>query len=75
LAGYVSPENLKKLLGTAAVITERSGKGSVVLFADNTAFRAYWHANSRMVLNVLFFSTAFVVERQSFAGGTADDGN
>jgi hypothetical protein len=73
LAGYVSPENLKKLPGTAAVIAERRGKGSVILFADNPAFRAYWHANSRMMLNAMFFSTAFMAEGQRFAGDSSDD--
>jgi hypothetical protein len=73
LAGYVSAENMKKLPGTAAVIAERRGKGSVVLFADNPAFRAYWHGNARLMLNALFFSTAFMAEGQRFAGEAADD--
>jgi hypothetical protein len=55
------------------VIAERRGKGSVILFADNPAFRAYWHANSRMMLNAMFFSTAFMAEGQRFAGDSSDD--
>jgi Zinc carboxypeptidase len=75
LAGYVSADNLKKLPGTAAVIAERRGKGSVVLFADNPAFRAYWHGNAKMFLNAIFFSTAFMAEGQRFAGESSDDDN
>jgi len=75
LAGYVSADNQKKLPGTAAVLAERRGKGSVVLFADNPAFRAYWHGTAKMVFNALFFSTAFMAEGQRFAGEAADDDN
>jgi hypothetical protein len=71
LAGYVSAENLKKLSGTAAVIAERRGKGSVVLFADDPAFRAYWHGTAKLFFNAIFFSTAFMAEGQRF-GENAD---
>jgi hypothetical protein len=71
LAGYVSAENLKKLAGSAAVIADRRGKGGVVLFADDPAFRAYWHGTSKLFFNAIFFSTAFMAEGQRF-GENAD---
>ncbi len=76
LAGFVSEENMSKLPGSAAVIAERRGKGAVILFADNPAFRAYWHANTKLVMNAMFFSTAFMAEGQRFGaegGAEADE--
>jgi hypothetical protein len=67
LSGYVAPENLKKLPGTAAVIADRKGKGAAVLFADNPAFRAYWHGTAKLVLNALFFGHTLMPEGQRFS--------
>ena len=58
-SGFVSDENRDKLAGTAALIAERSGKGSVILFADNPNFRGYWYGTNKLFLNALFFSTVF----------------
>src|SRR5690606_21971884 len=43
LSGYASEANRIMLEGTAALIAERKGQGSVILFADNPNFRAYWY--------------------------------
>ncbi len=59
LSGYVSGENVKALAGTAALIAERMGNGSVILFADNPNFRGYWYGTNKLFLNALFFSRAF----------------
>ena len=59
LSGYVSEENVAKLAGTAALIAERLGDGSVILFADNPNFRGYWYGTNKLFLNALFFSTVF----------------
>ncbi len=59
LSGYVSEENVKALAGTAALIAERKGNGSVILFADNPNFRGYWYGTNKLFLNALFFSRAF----------------
>jgi hypothetical protein len=58
-SGYVSDENRDKLAGTPALIAERSGQGSVILFADNPNFRGYWYGTNKLFLNALFFSKAF----------------
>lgn len=58
-SGYVSEENSKKLAGTPALIAERSGHGSVILFADNPNFRGYWYGTNKLFLNALFFSKLF----------------
>ena len=58
-SGYVSDDNAEALAGTPALIAERSGKGSVILFADNPNFRGYWYGTNKLFLNAVFFSRAF----------------
>lgn len=55
LSGYVSPENLRTLAGTASVVAMRSGRGVVVLSADNLNFRGYWYGTNRVFMNAVFF--------------------
>ena len=59
LSGYASEENQLLLAGTPALIAERYGMGSVILFADNPNFRGYWYGTNKLFLNALFFSTVF----------------
>ncbi len=58
-SGYASKENVEALAGTPALLAERLGAGSVILFADNPNFRGYWYGTNKLFLNSLFFSTAF----------------
>ena len=59
LSGYVSADNRETLADTPALIAERSGDGSIILFADNPNFRGYWYGTNKLFLNALFFSKAF----------------
>jgi hypothetical protein len=59
LSGYASKENQQAIADTPALIAERLGKGSIVLFADNPNFRGYWFGTNKLFLNALFFSKAF----------------
>lgn len=59
LSGYASEANRIMLEGTAALIAERKRQGSVILFADDPNFRAYWYGTNKLFLNALFFSKAF----------------
>jgi hypothetical protein len=59
LAGYASAEHRKGLAGTPAVLARREGRGTVVRFADNPAFRGYWMATQKLYLNAIFASRAF----------------
>ncbi|MAG21618.1 MAG: M14 family metallopeptidase [Candidatus Marinimicrobia bacterium] len=59
LSGYISEDNLAKIEGTAAIIARRSGRGSVVLFADNLNFRAFWYGTNGLFLNAVFFGQTF----------------
>jgi hypothetical protein len=59
LAGYASDENQAELAGKAMTIAERHGQGSVILFADNPNFRAYFFGTNKLFMNSLFFSKGF----------------
>ena len=58
-SGFVSEENEQALAETPALIAERSGAGSVILFADNPNFRGYWYGTNKLFLNAIFFSKVF----------------
>ena len=59
ISGYASETNQAALEGTAALIAERKGAGSVILFADDPNFRAIWYGTNKLFLNSLFLSKAF----------------
>ena len=59
LSGFASAENQTAIEGSAALIAERKGGGSVILFADDPNFRATWFGTNKLFLNALFFSKAF----------------
>jgi hypothetical protein len=55
LSGYISSVNRQRLAGSPSVLVDRLGRGTVVLFVDNTNFRGYWRGTNRLFLNALFF--------------------
>lgn len=55
LSGYIAPDNEKKIVQSAFLIREKSGRGSLVLFADNPVFRGFWDGTTRLLLNSIFF--------------------
>ena len=59
LSGFASSENQEALAGKAMAIAERRGRGSIILFADNPNFRAYFFGTNKLFTNSLFFSLAF----------------
>lgn len=59
ISGYTSVTNRAALEGTAALIAERKGAGSVILFADNPNFRGIWYGTNKLFMNALFLSRAF----------------
>jgi hypothetical protein len=63
LAGFASDDNQAELAGKAMAIAERHGQGSVILFADNPNFRAYFFGTNKLFLNSLFFSKGFTRPR------------
>ena len=59
LSGYASENNQRAIANTAALVAERYGNGSIILFADDPNFRATWYGTNKLFLNSLFFSLAF----------------
>ena len=56
LSGYASEMRLDEIAGTPAIIAQRSGRGAVILFADNPNFRATFLGTERIFLNSIFMS-------------------
>ncbi len=55
LSGYISKENLKTMSETIPFKTARLGKGKVIVFTDNTNFRAFWYGTNKLMMNAIFF--------------------
>jgi hypothetical protein len=53
-SGWVWPDNTERLLrGTSFLIEEQTGRGHVVLFANDPFFRGWWRALDRLVMNAV----------------------
>ena len=55
LSGYISKENAKRIKNTLPFKVEKLGKGRVLIFTDNTNFRAFWYGTNKLLMNAIFF--------------------
>ena len=55
LSGYISKPNLDSLSLTVPFKIKGLGKGNVVVFTDNTNFRAFWYGTNKLLMNAIFF--------------------
>lgn len=55
LSGYVHPENLEVIKNSASILAHSSGRGAVVLLADNLNFRGFMYGTNKAFLNAIFF--------------------
>jgi len=55
MSGYVSEENLALLKGSVPFQVQKLGKGKVMVFTDNTNFRAFWYGTNKLLMNAIFF--------------------
>ena len=55
LSGYISKPNLDSLALTVPYKAKRLGRGKVVVFTDNTNFRAFWYGTNKLLMNAIFF--------------------
>ncbi len=55
LSGYASQRRQDEIAGTPAIIAQRHGRGTVVMFADNPTFRATFRGTERAFMNAIFF--------------------
>jgi hypothetical protein len=59
ISGFVWPSNTERLLrGTAYVIEEPTGRGHVILFAEDPSFRGIWRTTVRLFFNSILFPSA-----------------
>ena len=56
LSGYISKPNLDSLAGTVPFKVNRLRRGKVLLFTDNTNFRAFWYGTNKLLMNAVFFA-------------------
>ena len=55
LSGYISKENAKVIKNTVPFKFQRMGMGRVIVFTDNTNFRAFWFGTNKLLMNAIFF--------------------
>ena len=55
LSGYISKENAKIIPNTVPFKVQRFGRGKVIIFTDNTNFRAFWFGTNKLLMNTIFF--------------------
>ncbi len=54
LAGYVSKRNYNMIKGGSVVGVSAMGRGRVIGFTENLAFRAFWFGTNRLLMNAIF---------------------
>jgi hypothetical protein len=59
IAGFVWPTTEQLLRGTSYVIEEPTGRGHVVLYAEDPNFRAIWRSTTRLFFNSFLFQPIF----------------
>jgi len=55
LSGYISKPNLDSIARTVPFKHESLRRGEVILFTDNTNFRAFWYGTNKLLMNAIFF--------------------
>ncbi|WP_299767695.1 M14 family metallopeptidase [uncultured Dokdonia sp.] len=56
-SGYISKINLKAISETRPFVHQGSGRGKIILFTDNTNFRAFWYGTNKLLMNAIFFGS------------------
>jgi len=55
LSGYISNPNYAKLKNSSMAGITASGRGRVIGFTDNLAFRAFWFGTTKLFTNAVFY--------------------
>lgn len=55
MSGYVSEQNLDSLALSVPFKVNRFKSGKVIMFTDNTNFRAFWYGTNKLLMNAIFF--------------------
>jgi hypothetical protein len=56
-SGYASAKNIKLLSNSPAIIGTRFKSSTIICFADNPNFRAFWHNTQKLSANAIFFGS------------------
>ncbi|MEM1088069.1 MAG: M14 family zinc carboxypeptidase, partial [Pseudomonadota bacterium] len=51
LTGYASERRLEEIAGSPSIVTERIGRGTVILMADNPVFRGTYPGTEKLLMN------------------------
>jgi hypothetical protein len=55
LSGYMSKPNYAKVKEASAVGVSALGRGRVIGFTENMAFRAFWFGTNKLLMNAIFY--------------------
>lgn len=55
ISGYISKQNYAKIKDASAAGVSAMGRGRVIGFTENLAFRAFWFGTNRMLMNAIFY--------------------
>ncbi len=56
LSGYITKPNYDKLKNSSVMGISAIGRGRVVGFTENMAFRAFWFGTNKMLMNAIFYA-------------------
>ena len=56
LSGYISDQNLELLKSSVPFKVQQKSRGKIIIFTDNTNFRAFWFGTNRLLINAIYFS-------------------
>ena len=59
VSGFAWPESLERVKGSAYVLREPVGDGSVITFADEPNYRMFWRGTLPLFLNSVLYSPSF----------------
>lgn len=59
ISGVAWDESIERIKGSVYVVSEPSGRGQVITFADDPHFRLFWRATLPIFLNAVLYSPSF----------------
>jgi hypothetical protein len=55
LSGYISKPNYEKLKNSSGLGIVNVGRGRIIGFTEDLAFRAFWFGPNKMLMNAVFY--------------------
>jgi hypothetical protein len=55
LSGYISKQNYAKIKDASVLGVSALGRGRVIGFTENLAFRAFWFGTNKLLMNAIYF--------------------